>query len=178
MVSHGETFATNSSRFHLRVRSVVAYLSTQNGHSVAPRQDASGKKTCHNFRCLCLIWQRKKLTQQKATKILGSSTKTPYKTHHFRRYSSIQKAPLFRWGVFFPSPWVARYQRSNAVSGRWLQPPTEAANRRRTWWTMGGQFTYGNCRLLRWNYREIYGNCREICGNCSETCGNLGKHNT
>ena len=28
--SHGETFATNSSRFHLRVRSVVAYLSTQN----------------------------------------------------------------------------------------------------------------------------------------------------
>ena len=42
--SHGETFATNSSRFHLRVRSVVAYLSTQNGHPVAPRQDASGKK--------------------------------------------------------------------------------------------------------------------------------------
>lgn len=92
--SHGETFATNSSRFHLRVRSVVAYLSTQNGHPVAPRQDASGIKTCHNFRCLCLIWQPKKTTQQKATKILGSSTKAPYKTHHFRRYSSILSTPF------------------------------------------------------------------------------------
>ena len=47
---------------------------------------------------------------------------------------------FFFWAPFEVSldPLGLPYQRSNAVSGRWLHPPTEAANRRRTWknWTM------------------------------------------
>lgn len=91
---------------------------------------ASGKKTCHNFRCLCLIWQPKKLTQQKATKILGSSTKRPYKTHHFRRYSSIQKAPLFRWVCFFfhPLGWPGTKGQMRCLVGDSSHPPRQLAD--------------------------------------------------
>ena len=69
--SHGETFATNSSRFHLRVRSDVAYLSTQNGPPVAPRQDASGKKKMSQFQMPVPDMTTKKTNSTKSNKNLG-----------------------------------------------------------------------------------------------------------